>query len=203
MKALVLGNGKTRIGLDLAGYKALGVYIAGCNALYRDFIPDMLCVVDGKMLSEVWQAKAHEGVKLLYVDKNIKPWRVMFMDNGPAKPLGWHNEVKAGPTLAEWLPKLQPGLTHVFLAGMDIGAPSDVRTNNNVYEDTKNYRPSWNPVCLYNDTDESAWKTVFDKHPEITWGWVCPAWRKPPSCWPKTVVVYHSQRELDSAIRGV
>lgn len=52
MKYFVLGNGESRLQLDL---KALGrcggVY--GCNALYRDYTPDALIAVDGGMMHEI------------------------------------------------------------------------------------------------------------------------------------------------------
>jgi len=52
MKYFVLGNGESRLQLDL---KALGrcggVY--GCNALYRDYTPDALIAVDGGMIHEI------------------------------------------------------------------------------------------------------------------------------------------------------
>ena len=47
--AFVLGNGKSRLQLDLIKLKPFGK-IFGCNALYREFAPDYLISVDQPML---------------------------------------------------------------------------------------------------------------------------------------------------------
>ena len=61
---LVLGNGISRKELDL--HKLREKYIIyGCNALWRDFAPDILFVVDDNMLSEVHSSsycKVHKVV---------------------------------------------------------------------------------------------------------------------------------------------
>lgn len=203
MKALLLGNGKTRIGLDLAGYKSSGIVIAGCNALYRDFMPDILCVADGNMYSEVVSAGVLDKASVLWVDKNYKPWRTMLSKEKVSKQLGQHDGAKAGPTLGHWLPFLYPEVTDVFLVGMDLGAASKA-TNNNVYENTRNYAPSWNVKAhlVYSSEDEVAWRNLFLRHPRITWHWLKPSWRKKPLSWPTTVLVHESQKVLDSVLRG-
>lgn len=48
-----LGNGESRKQVDLNDLKTRGK-IYGCNALYRDFTPDALIVVDGGMQHEVY-----------------------------------------------------------------------------------------------------------------------------------------------------
>lgn len=52
MKHFVLGNGESRLQLDLQALKQTG-RIYGCNALYRDFEPDAIIVVDGGMMHEI------------------------------------------------------------------------------------------------------------------------------------------------------
>lgn len=51
----LLGNGESRKGIDLEGLRKHGTII-GCNALYRDFMPDILICVDQKMVREVKDA---------------------------------------------------------------------------------------------------------------------------------------------------
>lgn len=50
-----LGNGESRTQVDLKALKKRGK-IYGCNALYRDFKPDALIVVDGGMMHEVYES---------------------------------------------------------------------------------------------------------------------------------------------------
>ena len=63
-----IGNGESRSPVDLIKLKPQGK-IYGCNGLYRDFTPDVLCSVDGQMMHEVY----HSG----YADNNetwLRDW---------------------------------------------------------------------------------------------------------------------------------
>ena len=50
-----IGNGQSRSPVDLIKLRPHGK-IYGCNALFRDFTPDVLCSVDGPMMHEVYQS---------------------------------------------------------------------------------------------------------------------------------------------------
>ena len=50
-----IGNGQTRSSVDLIKLRPHGK-IYGCNGLYRDFAPDVLCSVDGPMMHEIYQS---------------------------------------------------------------------------------------------------------------------------------------------------
>lgn len=63
-----IGNGESRSPIDLIKLRPQGK-IYGCNGLYRDFTPDVLCSVDGQMMHEIY----HSG----YADKNelwLRDW---------------------------------------------------------------------------------------------------------------------------------
>ena len=63
-----IGNGQSRATVDLIKLRPHGK-IYGCNGLYRDFTPDVLCSVDGQMMHEIY----HSG----YGDKNelwLRDW---------------------------------------------------------------------------------------------------------------------------------
>lgn len=60
--AFIIGNGKSRIGLDLERLKPYG-YVIGCNALIRDFTPDYVVALDQKMEREI-DASGYDGRKL-------------------------------------------------------------------------------------------------------------------------------------------
>lgn len=60
--ALVIGNGKSRLNFDLNQLQEhFTTY--GCNALYRDFIPDYLVSVDRFMVYEIIESKVHHKCK--------------------------------------------------------------------------------------------------------------------------------------------
>ena len=56
MKTLfVIGNGESRKGFDLEKLRPHGK-IYGCNAVYRDFTPDVLVAVDQGISHEIYQS---------------------------------------------------------------------------------------------------------------------------------------------------
>src|SRR5210317_952495 len=61
MIAFLIGNGQSRAPIDLHKLKEHGK-IVGCNGLYRDFTPDILCAVDHGIMHEIY----HSG----YCDNN-------------------------------------------------------------------------------------------------------------------------------------
>jgi len=54
-KVFCIGNGTSRNGFDLESLRQYG-RIYGCNALYRDFTPDVLCAVDQGIMHEIYQS---------------------------------------------------------------------------------------------------------------------------------------------------
>lgn len=61
-KAVCLGNGQSRQGLNLNKLKQYATVI-GCNAIYRDFTPDILVALDSRI--------AHEIYRSGYADTNL------------------------------------------------------------------------------------------------------------------------------------
>jgi len=53
-RVFAIGNGESRNNLNLSELYEFGI-IYGCNALYRDFRPDALVVVDPTMKEEIWE----------------------------------------------------------------------------------------------------------------------------------------------------
>ena len=53
-KAFCIGNGTSRLGFDLNKLRGKGT-IMGCNALYREFKPDVLVCVDNGIMHEAYQ----------------------------------------------------------------------------------------------------------------------------------------------------
>ena len=61
----LIGNGKSRAQFDLERLRSIGTII-GCNAIYRNFNPDILIAIDSKMLNEITKAKySNEGTMVI------------------------------------------------------------------------------------------------------------------------------------------
>ena len=54
-RAFIIGNGESRQDFDLEKLRAHGK-IYGCNALYRDFTPDVLVAVDHGIMHEIYHS---------------------------------------------------------------------------------------------------------------------------------------------------
>ena len=61
-RAFIIGNGKSRIGFDLNQLRGKGT-IYGCNALYRDFMPDVLIATDDRMREEIELSEINPDVQ--------------------------------------------------------------------------------------------------------------------------------------------
>ena len=70
-----IGNGQTRASVDLIKLRPHGK-IYGCNGLYRDFTPDVLCSVDGPMMHEVYQSGYADNNETWFRDWNPVPGMV-------------------------------------------------------------------------------------------------------------------------------
>ena len=54
-KVFIIGNGESRKGFDLAKLRKHGT-IYGCNAIYREFMPDVITAVDHGIMHEIYHA---------------------------------------------------------------------------------------------------------------------------------------------------
>ena len=70
-----IGNGESRSPIDLIRLRPHGK-IYGCNGLYRDFTPDVLCSVDGPMMHEIYQSGYCDNNETWFRDWNPVPGMV-------------------------------------------------------------------------------------------------------------------------------
>ena len=157
-EAFLIGNGVSRTGFDLETLRGRGP-IWGCNGLYRDFEPDVLCALDHGVLLELSNAgyggvvgklnKAHAAAVLGDALLPVKVPR----GNGVA----WYTGI-----FAAWLLcATQPELKRVFMLGYDL---YDAKRNN-VYAGTLNYeKMGINEKIQF----ENFKNLVFDKFKEVT-----------------------------------
>ena len=153
--AFVLGNGISRLAVDLTVLKSCG-RVYGCNALYREFVPDVLISTD--------KGIAHEIQNSGYAEKNLmytrKPLPGLGAKNVPQKYFGY----SSGP-IAVSVAALDHNIA-VYLIGFDMG-PTVSNRFNNVYADTEFYKKSSsNPTYTGNWSRQIA--TVVKDFPKIS-----------------------------------
>ena len=66
-RVFCIGNGESRQGFDLEKLRQHGT-IYGCNALYRDFMPDVLTAVDHGIMHEIYHAGVAQKIPCYFRD---------------------------------------------------------------------------------------------------------------------------------------
>jgi hypothetical protein len=126
VKAFVLGNGRSRLQLDLHKLKPYGK-IYGCNALYRDFTPDVLVATDAPMAAEI--EKTDYASQYEFWTRNPTP-------NNYARKIDINYGFSSGPIAVSLAARNEH--RPIYLLGFDlIGNQGKI---NNVYAGTENYR---------------------------------------------------------------
>lgn len=146
MKTLiVLGNGESRKVLSYEYFEDLKKYchVYGCNALYRDFSPEVLVSVDLPMIREV-RGSGYKG-RYFYSARYAQK---KYMTDGAWKIE--HKGYASGPTAIYIGIALHPEIDIVYLVGHDLYSRNGMF--NNVYRDTLNYAKSGTKVTI-----PSAW----------------------------------------------
>lgn len=127
--AFVLGNGRSRSVIDLARLHQHGV-IYGCNALYREFAPDVLVAAD-RAISEQIQHSGYSQNHLFYTRKPIEGLGARRV---PQEYWGFSSgQIAAALACIDQF-------TTVYLLGFDLGTTAE--KFNNVYADTEFYKRS-------------------------------------------------------------
>lgn len=130
--AFVLGNGISRKHIDLHKLKKYGA-IYGCNALYREFVPDHLVCVDTKMIIEVADAGYNKNYSVWSNENKLTRATPNINIMNPNK--GW----SSGPTAM--LLASQHGYKEIYILGFDyVGLGSQQDRVNNLYAGSKNYK---------------------------------------------------------------
>lgn len=66
-RVFCIGNGESRIGYDLEKLRPHG-RIYGCNAIYRDFLPDVITAVDHGIMHEIYHAGIAQKIPCYFRD---------------------------------------------------------------------------------------------------------------------------------------
>ena len=124
----LIGNGKSRKTFDLEKLRSKGTII-GCNALYRDFTPDILVAIDAKMLNEINNSKFGNKENELLICPSNRQVAVKNSLKWTAKKFNTSGCFAMMLIASIMKPKI------CYMLGMD-GFPG------NVYDKTKNYSPN-------------------------------------------------------------
>lgn len=152
--AFVLGNGRSRIKVDLQKCKQLGK-IYGCNALYRDFVPDVLVASDPEISKEIQESK--------YALSNVFYTRKPIHGLG-ARAIKDYYGFSSGPIALSLACKGKHD--KIFLVGFDLAGIEG--KFNNVYADTEFYKKSNQSATFYgNWVDQIATIANDYKHIQI------------------------------------
>jgi len=131
--AFVLGNGISRRGIPLNNLKENGT-LYGCNALYRDFTPDVLVATD-KPIATFIQESGYSANNKFYTRRPLH-------DSGAKDIPRPYFGFSSGP-VATALAALD-NHTRIYMIGFDMG-PSPSNQFNNVYSNSEFYKRSDSP----------------------------------------------------------
>ena len=131
--AYIIGNGPSRKGFNLNSLKATG-QTYGCNALYRDFIPDYIFSVDTKMTIKMCNDKVYE--KCIHYAPALEVNRPHGKDKLHLTP---NNPHWISGNQAFWTAAVH-GHKNIYLIGFDFRQYGKNQLNN-IYQDTENYGP--------------------------------------------------------------
>lgn len=128
--AFVLGNGRSRLAVNLHEIRQRGP-VYGCNALYREFTPDVLISTD-RPISERIQQEGYALKNRMYTRKPMAGWGAIRV---PQEYYGF----SSGPIAVAQA--AIDGNCVLYMLGFDLGPLPDNRFNN-VYADTEFYKKS-------------------------------------------------------------
>lgn len=126
--AFVLGNGISRKGIDLAQLRQHGT-IYGCNALYREFTPNVLVATDRPIATAIQQS-GYAKVNQFYTRRPIEGLGAKVVPN----PYFGYSSGPISAAIAA-----QDGHRQIYLLGFDMG-PVENNKFNNIYAGTEFYK---------------------------------------------------------------
>lgn len=118
-RAFVLGNGISRRDVEITKLSSAGK-IYGCNALYRDFTPDVLVATDRPIATQI-QETGYAKKNKFYTRKPIEGLGALRL---PQQYYGY----SSGPN-AVALAALD-GASIIYMVGFDLGPTADEKFNN-------------------------------------------------------------------------
>ena len=152
--AFVLGNGLSRANVDLLTLRNFGK-IYGCNALYREFTPDILVATD-RPISQAIQQSGYSKNNVFYTRK------ILPDSNANSIPQPYYG-FSSGPAAVALAALHQHD--QIYLLGFDLG-PDSANKFNNLYAGTEFYKPK-NSVQTYTGNWIKQISTITKNFPKI------------------------------------
>lgn len=134
MTAYVIGNGISRNNIDLT---KLDGKTYGCNALYKEFKPDVLVATDDPISRHIQASR--------YALENTFYTRKVYSGTGAKKLRPQYAKWSSGPNAVQLA--VYDKHDEIVLLGFDFGSKS--KTLNNVYANTEFYQHSYETVSYY------------------------------------------------------
>jgi len=173
-RAVVIGNGPTRLDFDMKALKhasgllgATTIQTYGCNALYRDFTPDFLVVQGSNDFIREIALSNYPYTNIIYTNA------IHLLEYPNKFYLIPHDPYADSGTTAAYLAAFD-GHKKIYLLGFD--GHDTPGTNSNIYADTNGYDPS-----TVDDLSSDKWienrARLFSVYYDVDWVWVTPAGR--------------------------
>jgi hypothetical protein len=159
-RAFVLGNGVSRKDINLNQLKEHG-RIYGCNALYREFTPDVLIATDRPIATAIQESG--------YAQHNEFYTRRPLEGSGAKKLIPKYQGYSSGPNAVSLA--ANHGHTCIYLLGFDMG-PTTNNLFNNVYADTEFYKTSRHPPTFTGNWIQQITQICQD-YPQVEFVRVC------------------------------
>lgn len=155
--AFIIGNGKSRQGFSLPLLRGKGT-IFGCNALYRDFTPDYLVVIDDKFIDIINESEFPQHKVLIPIEEE------RYELNGSGK--------RSNAGMNAMLEAIKRGYDELYCLGFDFLIKDSNDSLSNVYDNTKGYELDTraNQQDNINRTEYLKW--FVNEYPEVKFNFV-------------------------------
>ena len=146
--AFIIGNGRSRLDIDLESLRGRGM-IYGCNALYRDFTPDVLIATDNGIAKEIQDSG--------YAKSNVFYTRRPIEESG-AKKIEYNYGWSSGQVALSYAAHAKH--SYLYMLGFDLAGLNDNKDFNNVYADSAHYKTSADRATFYGNWLKQIHETV-------------------------------------------
>jgi hypothetical protein len=127
--SFIIGNGTSRKDFELEKLRDAGT-IFGCNALYREFVPDFIVSIDEGIIREIFQSNFPK-------EKFIVPPTEECWEPAECNP----NRPRSNAGINAMREAIKRGHKTLICLGFDFLLQDSNRSVSNMYEGTQNYGP--------------------------------------------------------------
>lgn len=148
--AFIIGNGRSRLDIDLESLRGRGI-IYGCNALYRDFTPDVLIATDNGIAKEI-QESGYAKINRFYTRRP--------MEGLGAKSIEYNYGWSSGQVALSYAAHAKH--SYLYMIGFDLAGLNEHTKFNNVYADSHHYKRSEERPTFYGNWLKQIHQTVTE-----------------------------------------